>query len=256
MRFREFFIFNKAACQNPLVKYGYKARTSPAGFSLVEILISLAICVLLLMIVFFVYDRTMFSYRCSEWKQEKVLQAELFWNELRKCLEQATDVLQKRGHPPDFRFDVIPRPFKFKSAVDSNGTVFSWNVDHVDENGDLAYRMEYRIIFADRKLQIESSHVGGPGSPSPEITFDVGKTLVTDVESINVGATNVKESQNPANLNEQYLETTPTADAPVGSVVEISLLLTPPAGLRIGEVKVAQNNKFKLNVAAVETALP
>ncbi|MBF0409110.1 MAG: hypothetical protein HQM10_17310 [Candidatus Riflebacteria bacterium] len=224
--------------------------------SYTEVVIATGVFSILITMTLFLYERLMFSYKASSWKQEKNNQSELFWDIMRKSLEHATDLIQKNGTAPDFKLIVSPFPVSYRSFANGNSKILLWNVDHIDENGELDYRVEYSVSLSGRKLSILSEKKSGSENPSADIVFNSAKVLMTDVDSVAIKSTNIRasdDSTDPARFNEHYLELTTTSTGKiVGSIVEISIVLSPPESIGLENLKILQNNKFKVNVSATE----
>ncbi len=226
---------------------------SGRGFTIPEVLVTFLILGFAVSAIFFVYRHSVNSFKATTWKQERTRQAEAFWNILRKFLEEATDELVKNGSGPTWTLDKNPKPLKYAPLTpgNQNKNLLAWEVHHVDSMGDPDYQQKHILKLEDGRLFLAS--VGGGGKFSHN-----GHPLVEDVSQFVVSSTNIRLSPGtgPDDRNREYLETTPSSDPVVGSVVEISFTLAPPPDFPLQNLRIGQSAKFKLAVGAITDSNP
>jgi hypothetical protein len=205
-----------------------------AGFTIVELLVSILVFAIFITGVIYVYRHSSDSYRASSWKQERTLEVEMFWNALRKPLEEATNKLDRVGAPPNWMVQTTPRPLKLKTSATGNAPILAWEVDHLDNMG-MNTNLKYQVDLSNRELVLSGGDLGKPA-------------IVRDVAQVEVRSTQIR--QKPLTF-EEYLDMSGTGDPVVGSVVEISFVLEPPPGFPIPGIRLNQSHKFKLQVEAL-----
>lgn len=215
---------------------------SGRGFTLVEVLVSVGVLALLGTGLMILYRNSMLSYRITSWKQERTRQAELFWNHLRKPLEEASDLLQRQDLGGGrWTITKTSRPLEFHPAG-GEGKFMAWQVDHYNPATGL---VEGPLTF---RLIRDRGRILMPFLPGPN------KTVLEDVAQINIRATQITQANNTFAEELDLSGTSP--DAIVGSILEISIILAPPPGANAPDIKLVQNAKFKLVVEARPTPTP
>jgi hypothetical protein len=213
------------------------------GLSLVETLIALALTAGFFGLIYGVYSSAMRSYRLSAWKQERTRQIQRFWEFVRRPLEEGTNRLEVVGAPA--KLIMQPRPLLYNSVGTGNGNVLAWQVDH--------FNPVTRLIEGPRTYLVEKgNHVVRLHGT------DGGKVIVIDdVESITVSVTQIRhEAPTQPDAYAETLDFSPDPTPGEGCIVEISLILFPPPWLQNPNLRLAQNNKFKLAIGAELTANP
>lgn len=213
-----------------------------AGFTLVEILVTIIVLALFTFGLVSVYRQSMLSYRITTWKQERTRQAELFWNRLRKPIEEASDQLARRDLGAGrWTIDKTSRPLKFNPSP-GDGTFMAWQVDHFDTaTGLVEGPTTWSLSRAGREIRMS-----GPGLTD--------HLVLEDVDTVSIKATQIR--QRDGTFEEELDLTGAGTDPVVGAVLEISFILTPPESVQNATVRVVQNAKFKLVVEAESTTAP
>ncbi|HNW35249.1 MAG TPA: hypothetical protein PKM25_09985 [Candidatus Ozemobacteraceae bacterium] len=220
-----------------------------SAMTLVEILIAALLLSGFLGTIIYIQRFTMNSYRITSWKQEKTRQIETFWNQFRKPIEEVSDALS-RNPPAGSDWEVIrtPRPLRYRSRSAGNeGVVMVWRADHLTSSGDLEYSREYKLELKSRRLEMTGVQFG----------TDQTRLLVEGVDEVRVRSTSIRQAQNPAVPDErfeEYLDPSGagSADPIVGSVVELSITVSPDRGSGIPNQRIVQNAKFKIPVESRE----
>ena len=220
------------------------------AFTLVEVLVALLVFSIFSTGILLIYRFSVHSYKATSWKQDRTHQAELFWNVLRKSVEEATDELKPLSGLGG-TIDKIPMPLLYKDSSDSThqGGLLAWKVYHLNNAGGLDYNNTYLVELKNRSL-VMTVKPDPPGWTSPKI-------LLEDVDCVKIQATPIWRSTDPG--KEEFLGTAGPDSSyteNAGSVIEISITLTPPQNVSIPDLKIIQNNKFKLIVGSVSSSSP
>lgn len=213
------------------------------GFTIVEVIIAILVFSMFAGILMYLYNRSSDSFKITSWKQQRTKQSEIFWAFLRKHLEEATNELQVEqfAHNPDISMD--PKSLKFHpNPTGANGNILVWNCSKVDfkfapsPNHTVEHKI-FSLVRTERKVELK----------------DGAKKIaeLDDVESVSLKVTSIKKLPD----NQEVLVNGPDANA-VGAVVEISFVLTPPKGYMAQNLKIVQNHKFRINVAAISDTAP
>jgi prepilin-type N-terminal cleavage/methylation domain-containing protein len=230
-----------------------KGRRVSRGFTLIELLIAFAVFAVFSLVIYFLFQQTMVSFNSSNWKQDKASQSELFWQLLRKQLEEASNknLIEESG--TDLNVNVRQRPLRYRSlppgtpAGDLSGTIMAWTRNRNNDAGLIEYQLFCRLSLADGVLTFEVEPV--PGSPTPPTGEVMKKTVLSDVEFVTINCIPIQQTADAG----EYLDpgsTVTDGASVVGTIAEISIVCTPPKHLRIPNVKVTQNNKFKIGVGS------
>ncbi len=213
-----------------------------AGFTLVEVLVTIIVLSLFTYGLVNLYRQSMQSYRITTWKQERTRQAELFWNRLRKPLEEASDQLARRDLGAGrWTIDKTSRPLKFNPSP-GDGKFMAWQVDHFDATTGLVEGpTTWSLSRTGREIRMT-----GPGLSD--------HLVLEDVDTVSIKATQIR--QRDGTFEEELDLTGAGTDPVVGSVLEISFVLTPPESVQSSAIRVVQNAKFKLVVEAEATTAP
>ena len=209
-------------------------RLHKGAFTVVEVLITIMILALLTTGLITLYRNSMQSYRVTSWKQERTRQAELFWNQLRKAIEEASDKLERQDLGAGrWTIAKTSRPLLFK-APPGDGKILAWQVDHYDPaTGLVAPPLNWFLVLDNHRLLMPNQNM----SVQP---------VLEDVHTVTIRATQIM--QDNATF-EEVLDVAGTGvGTTVGSVLEISILLTPPPQIQSPDTRLVQNAKFKLVV--------
>jgi prepilin-type N-terminal cleavage/methylation domain-containing protein len=212
----------------------------PAGFTLVEVLVTVFVLAILATGAMILYRQSIGSYRLTTWKQERTRQAELFWNRLRKPLEEATDKLERQdlATPGNWTITRTSRPLLFNPSPTADGTFMAWQIDHFDPASGLVTGPDtWLLARAGREIRLT-----GPGVASLLVLEDVATITIRSSQVTQRDATFEEELDGPGRI--------------VGSILEISILLKPPPSIGNPEITIVQNAKFKLVVESKPTANP
>ena len=221
------------------------------GFTVVEIMISTLVLSILIGGIMFLFQRSNSAFSITLWKQERTKQAETFWTHFRKHIEEASDLLEipddqlGKPHPEVKKKEAKPLHVHSSPNLADKEKILGWNVSHLDfdfsNTGAHSSHSEYYFLVKNgRKISLISGD---------------NKTIAVldDIEEINfVAKPLVKvEERSYTSLSDND---TVLPDDMVGTLLEISLTMTPPER-SIGEGnRIPHNHKFKLNVAFSKTA--
>ena len=220
------------------------------GFTVIEVVISTLVLSILTVVIMFLFQRSNSAFSITLWKQERTKQAEIFWTHFRKNIEEASDFLEipddqmGKPHPEVRKKESKPILVHSSPNTVNNGKILGWNVSHLDfdfsNTGAHNSHSEYFfLIKEERKVKL----VNGDN-----------KTIATldDIKEINfVTKPLVKlEERSYTSLSDND---SVSPDDMVGTLLEISLTMTPPEHA-VGEGnRIPHNHKFKLNVAFLKT---
>jgi len=216
---------------------------------MVEMIIAAFIFGLLMVSMIAVYRYSMDSFRITTWKQERLGQAEVFWNFMRKNLEEASNKIDIGG---DLTIDERPLLYRSVSGPGSNGPVMRWMRSRMGPSGLPDYRIESQIIFADGRILAHSVPTPGNVAPPDELV-PVPKEMLSDVRVFSVTATPIQLDP----VRGEFLNPGPGGHPVVGSLVEVSLRFgpRPDSGMPVN-IEVTQNHKFKLAVNSLALGGP
>ncbi len=199
--------------------------------------------------LFYAYRQSMNAYQATSWRQDRTRQVELFWNILRKSLEEATNSLGRDGAGPDWTVRSDPRPVQWRPARSpANTVVLSWMTDHLTATGDLDYRLSYQLKIIDRRLCMTAAVVSGSAPAGFQVMSD--RTMIDDIDSFDIKCTLIKVRE--GNEFREYFDdgTGSPSDPVIGSVAELFVVLAPPPGSSIPAGHLPLNGKFRLAIAA------
>lgn len=218
------------------------------GFTLIEAAIAAIILSSFALTLMFLYKRSTETFKITLWKQERTAQAEIFWSFMRKHLEEATNHLDLDSQSGDSNPTVPeePRPIKIHPTPGSapDGNILAWNVSTTkfDFSPPFAHTSEHNIFSlakAGKRLELRSS-----SSPRP-------LAKIEDIEDISFTVSSIIKNT----ANEESIEAGFSADA-IGTLLEISLTLSPPEGYIAAELKIPYNHKFRVNVSPHSDTAP
>lgn len=192
--------------------------------------------------VMYLYSRSSDSFKITAWKQERTAQADLFWMHARKALEEATNKLEFAPGMLNPTLTEEPRPLKFHPdpSAAPDGNIMAWHVSKTTIDMMTSNHVSVHNVFALAKEKRRIILVGG----AKPIFLD-------DVVRIEFVVSSVKRT--PNNAEEIVAGIAPGA---VGTMLEISLTLAPPAGYIAGDLRIPMNHKFRLNVAPFSDSAP
>ena len=220
------------------------------GFTVVEVIISTLVLSILVTGIMFLFQRSNSAFSITLWKQERTKQAEIFWTHFRKCIEEASDYLEipddqmGKPHPEVKKRESKPILVHSSPNTADNEKILGWNVSHLDfyfsGTGAHSSNSEYFFLVKEgRKIKLVNGDKKTIAALDDikEINF-VAKPLVK-VEERSYTSLSDSDSISPDDM--------------VGTLLEISLTMTPPEH-SIGEGnRIPHNHKFKLNVAFSKT---
>ncbi|MBI3038604.1 type II secretion system protein [bacterium] len=225
---------------------------TPAGFTLVEVIVSIGILSIFLTGIFYVYKQTTGMYQATAWKQDRTRQIEQFLNLLQRNLEEASNKHEQTLS----NIIETPIPLKFRSVLSSlpsgqkNGKIMAWKRFRLSPTGGNEHELTCRLSLSDTKVSMEVQHISGL-SPAGEIFSP--KIVLEDVVGFSIIATPVRISTGGG----EYLDSQGGAPDPIiGSILEISLTLAPPPGFPYPNLQITQNHKYRLNVNSVADLSP
>ncbi|EKD81405.1 MAG: hypothetical protein ACD_39C01825G0002 [uncultured bacterium] len=213
------------------------------AFTIIEIIVAIVVMSILITGVMYLYSRSSESFKITAWKQERTAQADLFWVHVRKALEEATNKLEFAPGMLNPTLTEEPRPLKFHPAPAGapDGNILAWNVSKTTFDMAASNHTSVHSTFALTKEKRRVNLVGGDGRP----------VFLDDVVRIEFIVSSVTKT--PNNAEQIVAGVSPGA---VGTMLEISLTLAPPAGYIAGDLKVPMNHKFRLNVAPFSDSAP
>ncbi len=223
-----------------------------SGITFIELMVTIFLVGLFAGGLYYVYRNSMNAYQAASWRQERTRQTEMFWNTLRKALEEATDTLIRDGTGPEWVVRADPRPLRWKAATSpANTRVLAWKTDHLSPTGDLEYRLAYQVTLVERSLRMSASVESG--SPPPGFQAMADRVMVDDVVSFDAKAALIRV--HTGDEFREYIDTgTGSPSDPVaGSILELFVVLAPPPGASFPAGRLPLNGKFKL---AIGTATP
>lgn len=197
--------------------------------------------------LYYVYRNSMNAYQAASWRQERTRQTELFWNTLRKAIEEATDALIRDGSGPEWVVRADPRPLRWKPATSpANTVVLAWKTDHLSPTGDLEYRLAYQVSLVERSLRMSASVESGSAPPGFQAMAD--RVMVDDVVSFDAKAALIRV--NKGDKYQEYIDTGAgsPSDPVAGSILELFVALAPPPGASFPAGRLPLNGKFKLAI--------
>ena len=218
--------------------------SSKKGLTLVEIVIAALVFAIFSWLLMLLYNRGSDSFRITVWKQNRNAELISFWAVMRKNLEEASN--HYTATPGDANPKITPSPNPIlihpdPKTVDS-GPILAWSVSSVNFDFTSGYfnhdpkRSTYVLIKEKKKL-ILASEINGKKKHRI--------TLLDGVDEISFKVSSIVVD---ASDNEEKIVDGCVAGAN-GSLLEISIMLKPPEKYIAANQKLAQNNKFRLNVA-------
>lgn len=218
------------------------------GFTLIEIIIAALILAMLSILTLYLYQRSNAAFSITLWKQEQAAQAERFWVHFRKHIEGASDLIRIPDSQIGLsnpRLEKEAKPIMVHSqpntiGKEGKGNLLVWNVSTLNfdmsESHAHSYKSEvFSLVKNKRKVYL----IGEESRPIAEID---------DVVSLTLDAKPITKA------NETVYEGVVFSAAPgatvVGSLLEISIIVSPPEKSIAENIRIPYNHKFKLNVAA------
>lgn len=219
-------------------------RPNKNGFTLIEVVISIAVLSLFIGIILYLYSRSNESFKITLWKQERTAQANLFWSQLRKNLEEATNDLSFSTGTPNPVLTEILCPLKFHPTPTAapDGNILAWNVTKTS----FVYSPPYNHSGSSAKLFLVKE--------KNRLTLRSGAQIISSLDDVLTIEFKVALITNDPATNEEII----VAMAPdaVGSLLEIAIVLAPPDSKIINHLRIPQNHKFRLNVIAHSDSAP
>ncbi|MGM0600642.1 MAG: PulJ/GspJ family protein [Candidatus Rifleibacteriota bacterium] len=214
-----------------------------SGFTIVEVVIAILVFAVFAGILMSLYSGSSDSFKITSWKQKRTAESAIFWAFLRKHLEEATNELEVEQYMQNPDITVNIKPCKFHPNPDAaSGNILVWNCSKVNfqfapsANHTVEHSI-FKLVRSNRKIELK----------------DGGKAIaqIHDVDSVALKVTSIKKQAD----NQEIVIDGPDADA-IGAIIEISLVLTPPKGYMAKDLKIVQNHKFRINVAAISDTAP
>jgi len=221
------------------------AEKRKQAFTIIEVVMAMMVLSVFITVIMHLYSRSSDSFKITLWKQERTAQAEIFWAQMRKHLEEATNNINIPTGTPNPNITSVPRPLKFHpnpDAAPDGGNLLAWNVSRTNFAFSHPYAHSSTSDFffltkSGRRLILRSS--------SRQIA------QLDDVEKVRINVASVIKNS----FNEE--EIVPALNpAAVGCLVELSATLTPPPTQRIQGLIIPQNHKFRLNVPPHQDSSP
>ncbi len=223
------------------------------GFSLVEILISIMVLSIIIVGIMYLFGRSNAAFSISLWKQERTVQAERFWTQFRKYIEEASDLLDipddEISNPHPSLKNVASKPLLLHTNPNENEgrhIILAWNVstlnfDFSDAIPSHSSSSCYYYLYKEgKKITLVSSK---------------GKKVIAQLDDVKSIQFSTKKIAYQADNNRSYAGLGSTGDV-VGTLLEISITLSPPDTYVGKGSEIPQNHKFKLNVDSHETPDP
>jgi len=226
-----------------LIKREFPTR----GFTLVEAIIAILVFSLFSLGLYQMYSQSINSYQITAWKQDVAGQSEIFWNLLRKNLEEASNLIT--DIQTDTTITSTPANLIFrnieKTSTEKNGNLMSWVKCRHTLAGGVIHTMGCLLAYQNRSIKMEVKPLGSSSAPSNEI---IDRVILNDVDSFLVKSIPIWLSESDG---EEYLSDTAKANSTrVGSLVEISITFTPPPNSPTKGLSISQNNKIRINVGS------
>jgi prepilin-type N-terminal cleavage/methylation domain-containing protein len=223
------------------------------GFTLTEIIISTLVLSIIAIVVMYLFQRSNAAFSITVWKQERAAQAETFWSHFRKHIEEASDLLEipdsQMGKPHPEVKKIESRPILVHTSpntVQGKENILAWNVSHLDFDFSSAGAHSssstiYYLVKDDKKVYL----IEGRGT-KPIAELD-------DVTDINFDTRSLKYTSERSYTTIVGKDESVPIEEVAGTLLEITLTITPPKNY-IGEGnRIPHSNKFKLNVASKKT---
>ncbi|GAB4267057.1 MAG: hypothetical protein Kow0029_01280 [Candidatus Rifleibacteriota bacterium] len=225
------------------MKSRLQSKKKTNGFTIVEVVISILIFSAFTGILMYLYARSNDTFKITVWKQERTAQSEIFWAMMRKHLEEATNeiVVEKFVENPDITY--LPKSLKFHPDPNSvdKGNILAWNCSKAEF--DFSPSHNHKVTHTTLFLKKDKKNL--------HLTADRNLATLKDVDSIEFKVNAVKKAPD----NEEFIADGPDPDS-VGTILEISLVLSPPEGYMAKDLKIPQSHKFRLNVGAISDTSP
>ena len=221
------------------------------GFTVIEVVIATLVLSILSGGIMLLFQRGNAAFSITLWKQERTKQAEVFWTHFRKHIEEASDLLEiptdQLGKPHPEVNKKEPKPILVHASpniVNDKQKILAWNVSHLDFDftGSGLHESKsnyYYLIKDDRKITLTDNN-------SKKIAE------LDDIDSINFIVKPLVNLEERSYTTLSETDTVP-ADKIVGTLLEISLTMTPPKREMAQGNRIPHNHKFKLNVAFKKT---
>lgn len=222
------------------------------GFTVIEVIISTLVLSILIGGIMFLFQRSNSAFSITLWKQERTKQAEVFWTHFRKHIEEASDLLEipdnqlGKPHPEVKKKEAKPLLVHSSPNLADKEKILGWNVSHLDfdfsNTGAHSSHSEYYFLEKNgKKISLTSSR-----SSKPIAVLDD----IQDINFVTKPLVKLEERSYTSLSDSDSL----SPDDMVGTLLEISLTMTPPEH-SVGEGnRIPHNHKFKLNVAFSKTA--
>jgi hypothetical protein len=218
------------------------------GLTLVEILVVCIVLGVFFTGLYALYRSNVNTFSATVWKQEKARQLELFWAQLRKALEEASNRIDLSGEVGLINPSLsnhVEAPLMYKALPNDvdYGELLSWNSTTVNLDFSPPYAhstssLSYDLYKTGTRLELIER-------TNKQISRIL--TALTDVSSVEfkVGSIVIENG-------EEEISYTGGLGA-VGSYLEVFITLSPPVSAFRGDsAKISQSQKFRLNVLCSE----
>ena len=215
------------------------------GFSLVELLIALAVTVIFMYAIYFLYVSSVQAFKITDWKQQRTAQAQMFWDLLRTPLEEANLHIVPDSSGVSVILNTVARPLILKETVSADTitavNILEWSVDHFDPVAESVETAAFKLYVKANKLFLD----GGRFS---------NKIVLEDVNEVKAKATKIFQRDEAGAFEEFIADTAAVGDVEVGNIIEITIVLKPRSGIGPKNLKLIQSCKFRVETTV--TTLP
>ncbi len=215
------------------------------AFTIIEILVSIVVMSIFIIGVMYLYSRSSDSFKITAWKQERTAQADIFWANARKALEEATNDLRFEAGAamnPTLKEELKPIKIHPDPGGAPDGNILAWNVSKTTFDMATAKHSSIHSVYALTKQGRRLNLVGGDRRPG----------VLDDVVDIKFTVSSVmKTANNDEEIKEKIIDS-----AAIGTLLEIAITLAPPPNFIAGDLRVPMNHKFRLNVAPFSDSAP
>lgn len=220
-----------------------------AAFTLFEVLIVASLLTMLLGTIYTGYQFCIGSFKTTAWKQERIQQTQLFWQILRKHIEEAADEHDMSTGD----MIVTPQPLQFRSvppglsSAEQDGDLLKWIRFRLSSGGICEYKLNCLLSLRDKKVYLEVKPLTSD-FPQGEIVTPA-KKLLDDVGGFVVKTTRIRQSPSRGD----YLDDgNPSLDPVIGSIVEISVIFVASSSISGKQQEMTQNYKVKIAVDFIQ----
>ncbi len=228
-----------------------KRQMSPGlrtAFTVVELVVVVFVLAVFVITLMYVYQWMTRSYRTTSWKQERTREAEEFWNLLRRNLEEAANIHEEDPSTLDLKVTPCPLHIRSLPAIPADGgfdgDLMAWVRARMNPSSRTSeYKLGCRLWVQKRQVFMSIKSLGMGPVPAGETI--PSRAFLTDVVGFITQATPIRQDPNLG----EYADTGGTGVGPiVGTQIEVSVLFEPAADAGLGNLRIAQNHKFRVPV--------